>query len=39
LQIMFSGRHISVISKIIKHSSLCYLMGGIDLMNGRRLPP
>jgi len=31
LQIMFSGRHINVISKIIKHSSLCYLMGGIDL--------
>jgi len=40
LQIMFSGRgHISVNSKIIKHSSLCYLMGGIDLMKGRRLPP
>jgi len=36
---MFSGRHISVNSKIIKHSSLCYLMGGIDLMNGGRLPP
>jgi len=39
LQIILSGRHISVNSKIIKHSSLCYLMGGIDLMKGRRLPP
>jgi len=39
LQIMFSERHISVNSKIIKHFSLCYLMGGIDLMKGRRLPP
>jgi len=39
LQIMFSGRHISVNWTIIRRSSLCYLMGGIDLVGGRRLGP
>jgi len=39
LQIMFSGRHFSVNWPIMGHSSLCYLMGGIDLVGGRRLGP
>jgi len=39
LQIMFSGRHISVNWTIMGRSSLCYLMGGIDLMGGPRLGP
>jgi len=36
---IFSGRHISVNWTIMGHSSLCYLMGGIDLVGGRRLGP
>jgi len=39
LQIMFSGRHISVNWTIMGWSSLCYLMNGINLMKGRRLGP
>jgi len=41
LQIMFSGRHISVnVNWTIKgRSSLCYLMNGLILMKGRRLGP
>jgi len=39
LQIMFSGRHISVNLTIMGRSSLCYLMNGLNLMKGRRLEP
>jgi len=39
VQIMFSGRHISVNWTIMGWSSLCYLMNGLDLMKGRRLGP
>jgi len=39
LQIMLSGRHISVNWTIIGRSSLCYLMIGLNLMKGRRLGP
>jgi len=37
LQIMFSGRHISVNWTIMGRSSLCYLMNGLKLIKGRRL--
>jgi len=37
LQIMFSGRHISVNWTIMERSRLCYLMNGLNLMKGRRL--
>jgi len=40
LQIMFFARHIiTVNSTIIRRSSLCYLMNGLNLMKGRRLGP
>jgi len=39
LQIMFSGRHISVNWTIMGRSSLCYLKNGFNLMKGRRLEP
>jgi len=39
LQILFSGRHISVNWTIMGRSSLCYLMNGLNLMKGRRLGP
>jgi len=39
LQIMFSGRQISVNWTIMGRSSLCYLMNGLNLMKGRRLGP
>jgi len=39
LQIMFTGRHISVNWTIMGWSSLCYLMKGLDLMGGRCLVP
>jgi len=41
LQIMFSGRHISVNWTIMGRSTLCYLMNGLthNLMKGRRLGP
>jgi len=39
LQIMFSGRHISIIWTIMGRSSLCYLMNGLNLMKGRRSGP
>jgi len=37
LQIMFSGRHISVNWTIMGRSSLCFLMNALNLMEGRRL--
>jgi len=39
LQIMFSGRNISVNWTIMGRCSLCYLMNGLNLMKGRRLGP
>jgi len=39
LQIMFFRRHISVNSTIIRRSSYCYLMNGLNLMKRRRLGP
>jgi len=39
LQILFSGRHVTVNWTIMGRSSLCYLMNGLNLMKGRRLEP
>jgi|GEM_PF-2676218 len=36
LQIMFSGRHISVNWTIMGRSCLCFLMNGLNLMKGYR---
>jgi len=39
LQILFSGRHISVNGTIMRRSSISYLMNGLNLMKGRHLGP